>query len=80
MLWADDHIDRVDGINALVTEAIETILADDPDAIISEIDYPDWIGETGGPRDIELRDDGVHLTQFGLDEIAPWLIEEMGLT
>ncbi len=79
-LLPDDHIDRVDGINALVTEAIETILADDPDAIISEIDYPDWIGETGGPRDIELRDDGVHLTQFGLDEIAPWLIEEMGLT
>lgn len=79
-LLPPDHTDRVDGINAIVDEAIASVEAADPTATITEIDYPGWIGETGGSRDIDLRDDGVHLTQAGLDEIAPWLIGEMGLS
>ncbi|MEM7141459.1 MAG: acyltransferase family protein [Actinomycetota bacterium] len=73
-----NHVDRVDGINAIVTDAIDTVVAGG--GSVTQIDYPGWIGPVGDSRDAGLRDDGVHLTQEGLDEIAPWLIGEMGLS
>ncbi|GJM37210.1 MAG: acyltransferase [Acidimicrobiales bacterium] len=78
-LLPEDHEDRVDGINALVSESIETVVTA-TGASITEIDYPGWIGPVGEARDADLRDDGVHLTQAGLDEIAPWLLSAMGLS
>ena len=75
-LLPDDHQARVDGINALVAEAVELASA----SSVALVDYQGWIGPVGGERDIELRDDGVHLTELGLAEVAPWLIGQMELT
>jgi peptidoglycan/LPS O-acetylase OafA/YrhL len=74
-----DHQARVDGANDLVTQAIDAVVGE-TGASITQLDYPSWIGPVGEARDADLRDDGVHLTQAGLDEIAPWLLEEMGLS
>lgn len=79
-LLPDDHRDRVDGLNELVTRAIDTVAADRADATVNQIDYPGWIGETGGTRDQALRDDGVHLSDVGLEQVVPWLLAELGLT
>lgn len=76
----EDHRDRVDGINDLVAEAIATVEGERPEASIHQVDYPGWIGEPGGPRDIALRDDGVHLSDQALAEIPEWLVGEMGLS
>jgi len=76
---AEDHRERVDGINALVGQAIAAVVAENPDASVTQVDYPGWFGPIGGARDAELRDDGVHLSDVGQAEVAPWLVEEMGL-
>ncbi|MEQ8840047.1 MAG: hypothetical protein RIB98_03625 [Acidimicrobiales bacterium] len=74
-----DHVERIDGLNALATTAMRLVDASS-DADIEQVDYPGWLGEVGAARDRELRDDGVHLSIRGQAEIAPWLIEEIGLS
>ncbi len=69
----------MDGANDLVTQAIDAVVGE-TGASITQLDYPSWIGPVGEARDADLRDDGVHLTQAGIDETAPWLLEEMGLS
>ncbi len=71
----DDHMARVDGMNEIALAAIEAV----PDGDIDWIDYSEFIGPVGGERDVELRDDGVHLDQPGFEQIGPWLLEQMGL-
>ena len=75
-LLPDDHELRVDGINELVVEAVASF----PDRDVGFLDYPGWIGPVGGDRDVELRDDGVHLSEIGFAEIARWLVGELGIT
>jgi peptidoglycan/LPS O-acetylase OafA/YrhL len=76
-----DHEARVDGLNRIVEQAVATVLETaPPEASITLVDYPGWIGPVGEARDIGLRDDGVHLTDIGFTEVAPWLIGEMGLS
>ena len=64
---------RIDRLNELVREAT----ADLP--FVRFLDYPGFVGEVGSDREISLRDDGVHLSEQGLDEIVPWLLEELGV-
>ena len=66
---------RVDGMNEIALAAIEAV----PGGDIDWIDYSEFIGPVGGQRDVELRDDGVHLDQPGFEQIGPWLLEQMGL-
>lgn len=71
----DDHRDRVDILNRLVVDAAAAMR----DRDVSFLDYPAFIGEPGGPRDQRLRDDGVHLSEAGFAEVAPWLVSQLGL-
>ena len=38
------------------------------------VDYPGWIGEVGSDRELNLRDDGLHLSDEGLTEVVDWLL------
>jgi hypothetical protein len=62
---------RIDRLNDIVRDAISTV----PHA--SMVDYPAWLGPVGAAREKRLRDDGVHLSGPGLDEIVPWLVDEV---
>ena len=67
----EDHGERVAGLNRLVA-----VTADDlPDRDILLVDYPSFIGEVGGPLDRARRGDGVHLSDQGTEEVAPWLMD-----
>ena len=46
-------------------------------SIITVAPYKEFIGEVGSSREKQIRDDGVHLTERGLSEIAEWLITEV---
>jgi peptidoglycan/LPS O-acetylase OafA/YrhL len=62
---------RIAALNELVREAISTV----PRA--TTVDYPGWIGEVGEARDRTLRGDGMHLSEVGLEQVVPWLLEEI---
>jgi len=79
-LLPEDHFFRVGAINSIVRTAIGLVEVDLPDAAITGLDFQTWLGETGAARDQSIRDDGVHLSVLGRELIAPWLLEEMGLT
>ena len=68
---AEDHTERIAGLNRLVAEAAAAL--DDRDIVL--VDYPAFIGEVGGRRDRAVRGDGVHLSDRGYDEVAPWLMD-----
>ena len=71
----DDHRERVDRLNELVVEAVASL----PDRSVTLLDYPGFIGAAGSERDVAIRDDGVHLSDQGFDEVAPWLVEAIDL-
>ena len=66
-----NHPDRIDALNRLVAEAISDI----DYATIAP--YKEFIGEIGSSREKQIRDDGLHLTEQGLSEIAEWLINDV---
>ena len=61
--------ERVALLNQLVAAA-----AADIDARVTMVDYPGWIGEVGSDRELNLRDDGLHLSDEGLTEVVDWLL------
>ena len=67
----DDHAERIDRLNQLVAEGA----ADLADRRIVFIDYPEFVGEVGSERELAIRHDGVHLSEQGMTEVAPWLVE-----
>ncbi len=62
---------RVDRLNVLVREAVTGLSG----AVL--VDYPGWLGPVGSVREKRLRDDGVHLSELGLDEVVPWLVNDV---
>ena len=58
---------------ALLNQLVAAVAAD-IDARVTMVDYPGWIGEVGSDRELNLRDDGLHLSREGLDEVADWLL------
>lgn len=64
--------ERVALLNRLVTE-----VAAQSEAAVTMVDYPGWIGEVGSDRELNLRDDGLHLSREGLDEAVDWLLFEI---
>ena len=67
-----NHPDRIDALNKLGTEAVVVDLD-----YVSVAPYKEFIGELGSSREKQIRDDGVHLTEQGLSEIAEWLMTEI---
>jgi peptidoglycan/LPS O-acetylase OafA/YrhL len=62
---------RIAALNDLVRDAIAT----DPRA--TTVDYPGWLGRVGDTRDRTLRGDGMHLSPAGLEQVVPWLLDEI---
>ena len=58
---------------ALLNQLVAAVAAD-LDARVTMVDYPGWIGEVGSDRELNLRDDGLHLSREGLDEVVDWLL------
>ncbi len=75
-LVPDDHEARIDGLNAIAAATADRLA----DRDIRLVDYASFFGPVGGERDRVLRDDGVHLSETGFDEIAPWLVGRLGLS
>ena len=67
----EDHAARIAGLNRLAAEASAALA--DRDIVL--VDYPAFIGEVGGRLDRARRGDGVHLSDQGYDEVAPWLMD-----
>ena len=57
--------------NQLVTEAVSDL------GYVTIAPYKEFIGEVGSSREKQIRDDGVHLTERGLSEIAEWIIQDI---
>ncbi len=66
-----NHPDRIDALNQLVTEAVSDL------DYVTIAPYKEFIGEVGSSREKQIRDDGVHLTERGLSEIAEWIVNEV---
>ncbi len=58
---------------ALLNQLVAAVAAD-IDARVTMVDYPGWIGEVGSDRELNLRDDGLHLSREGLTEVVDWLL------
>ncbi len=58
---------------ALLNQLVAAVAAD-IDARVTMVDYPGWIGEVGSDRELNLRDDGLHLSDEGLTEVVDWLL------
>lgn len=41
------------------------------------LDYPGWVGPVGSDQELRRRDDGVHISDSGLVEIVPWLLDQV---
>ena len=66
-----NHPDRIDALNHLVTEAVSDL------DYVTIAPYKEFIGEVGSSREKQIRDDGVHLTEQGLLEVAEWIVNEI---
>jgi len=71
-ITAQNTPERVALLNQLVTA-----VAAESDAAVTMVDYPGWIGEVGSDRELNLRDDGLHLSREGLVEAVDWLLFEI---
>lgn len=66
---------RIAAMNDLVAG-----LADAAGEGVTMLDYPEFIGPVGSDQELARRDDGVHLSESGIDEILLWLFEQIGVT
>ncbi|MEM7141458.1 MAG: acyltransferase [Actinomycetota bacterium] len=55
------------------------MLADDAGDTVTMVDYPGWVGPVGSDQELARRDDGVHISDGGLDEVVAWLFGEIGV-
>jgi hypothetical protein len=63
--------ERVDRINDIVLPLVDALPRH------SFIDYPGFLGPTGGERDREMRDDGVHIRPDELGTVADWIAPQL---
>ncbi len=63
--------DRIDRLNEIVLPMIQAL----PRSMI--IDYPSYLGPTGGAKDVATRDDGVHIRADHLQTVADWLAPQL---
>lgn len=63
--------DRIDRMNDIVLPMVEGL----PRSVV--IDYPGFLGPTGGSKDKSIRADGVHIRQDQLPVVADWLAPQL---
>ncbi len=67
--------ERIAALNELVADvAAEAAEAGAP---VTMVDYPTWIGAVGSDQELARRDDGVHLSDAGLRDVVPWLLDDV---
>jgi peptidoglycan/LPS O-acetylase OafA/YrhL len=67
--------ERIVALNELVAEvAAEAAASGEP---VTMVDYPAWVGAVGSDQELSRRDDGVHLSDSGLREVVPWLLDDV---
>jgi len=64
--------ERILALNVLVAE-----LADAAGDDVTMIDFPGWIGPIGSDQELSRRDDGVHISDAGLVEVIPWILDQV---
>ena len=64
--------ERIAALNAIVAG-----LAAEANGAVTMVDYPAWVGEVGTDQELDRRDDGVHISDEGLVEVVPWLLDEV---
>jgi len=62
---------RTDRLNEIVLPLVEAT----PRHVF--IDYPGFLGPLGGSKDVQIRDDGVHVRADMLQEVAGWLAPQL---
>ena len=60
----------------LLNELVAELAADAGDDVVM-LDYPGWVGPVGSDQELRRRDDGVHISDSGLVEIVPWLLDQV---
>ena len=66
-----------DPMRILALNELVAALAADAGPDVSMVDYPGWIGPVGSDQELSRRDDGVHISDAGLVEIVPWLLDQV---
>ncbi|MEZ5247465.1 MAG: acyltransferase family protein [Acidimicrobiales bacterium] len=61
---------------SLLNEMVAELAAEAGDDVVM-LDYPGWVGPVGSDQELSRRDDGVHLSDSGLVEIIPWLLDQI---
>jgi peptidoglycan/LPS O-acetylase OafA/YrhL len=74
------HLDRTSPFNApertdRLNELVDPIVDGTPNHVY--IDYPSYLGPTGGSKDKATRDDGVHIRADQLQTVADWLAPQL---
>ena len=72
-LAAQNDPARIEALNDIVGG-----LADAAGDSVTMVDFPSWVGPIGSDQELSRRDDGVHISDSGLDEIIPWLFDQIG--
>ena len=68
--------ERIVALNDLVSE-VATERAVESAVDVTMVDFPGWVGEIGGDQELSRRDDGVHISDSGLVELIPWLLDDI---
>ena len=63
--------DRIDRLNEIVLPLVEAL----PRSVV--IDYQEYLGPTGGAKDVATRDDGVHIRADHLQTVVDWLAPQL---
>jgi lysophospholipase L1-like esterase len=63
--------DRIDRLNEIVLPLVEAL----PRSVV--IDYQEYLGPTGGSKDVATRDDGVHIRADQMQVVADWLAPQL---
>ena len=66
-----NHPDRIDGLNDLVRSATADL------GFVTLVPYREFTGLNGTAREREIRDDGVHLSETGMAQVAEWLTSDV---
>jgi peptidoglycan/LPS O-acetylase OafA/YrhL len=67
--------ERIDALNVIVADVAAEARADGRP--VTMVDFAGWVGEVGSEQELQRRDDGLHLSDSGLVDVVPWLLEEV---
>ncbi len=77
-LVAEDHTERIADLNRIAREAAMSAQQEGHRVVM--VDFPAFVGPIGSDRELTIRNDGVHLSEQGQQEVAPWLVDLLTAT